>query len=288
MGLDARGDIAVVQLVIFIPFLAISTILVLRHGFNRRAGWLLLLIFSIIRIIGSAIHIASEQKSTPDVGLIATYITLEGAGLSPLLVATLGFLSTVAQQAFDSDTRFLQARRLLGLVGTVALALAIAGGSILGSADSQSSVNTGTTLRHVGVILFVVLFVGLVLMHGYLYLSFSRILTHRRKLLVGISMALPFLLIRVIYAVLAGFAPSGIPNGSQTDHNDLSKFSSQTGSWQIYLVMSVLMEIIVMVIYTTVGLSIRLQDDGVAGKPDYSNVNRSGSSDVELNRRERV
>ncbi|TCD68821.1 hypothetical protein EIP91_009688 [Steccherinum ochraceum] len=260
MGLDQRGRIAVAQLVIYIPFLAVSTLLVVRHGFNRRAGWLLLLITSIIRIVGSAIHIAEEQRSTPSIGLIATYTTLEAAGLSPLLIATLGFLSTVAQGSFDTIPLVTRGLRLLGLLGTVALALSIAAGSELGSANTQSDVDQATKLRHVGAILFAVLYGLIVLAHGYFYMGFSRIRQHRRNLLLGISVAIPFLFVRVLYAVLSGFSPASIPGQTQP-HGSLSKFSSQTGSWEIYLVMSVLMEIIVMLVYITVGLSIRLQDD---------------------------
>ena len=47
MGLDQRGDIAAFQLAIYVPILAVSTVLVMRHGFSRRAGWLLLVIVSI-------------------------------------------------------------------------------------------------------------------------------------------------------------------------------------------------------------------------------------------------
>ena len=97
------------------------------------------------------------------------------------------------------------------------------------------------------------------------------------KLLVGISCALPFLLVRVIYSVLSGYSPSAVP-GQPAAHNSLSKFSSQTGSWGIYLVMSVLMELIVIFIYIATGLSIRLQDDGIKQDSTYG----TNGQDVEM------
>ena len=81
----------------------------------------------------------------------------------------------------------------------------------------------------------------------------------RQRLDVG-DVGRPFLAVRVVYAILSAYAPFSVP-GLSTAHNSLSKFSSFSGSWPIYLVMSVLMEIIVVIIYCTVGLSIKLQDD---------------------------
>ena len=47
MALDARGDIAIVQIVFYIPILFASLLITYRHGFARRAGWIFLLILSL-------------------------------------------------------------------------------------------------------------------------------------------------------------------------------------------------------------------------------------------------
>ena len=47
MGLNARGGTSLVEVIVYIPVLAISFVLVLRHGFRRRAGWIFLVILSI-------------------------------------------------------------------------------------------------------------------------------------------------------------------------------------------------------------------------------------------------
>ena len=80
------------------------------------------------------------------------------------------------------------------------------------------------------------------------------------QMLIGISCALPFLGVRVIYGVLSSFAPV-IPSES----NRLSDFSLTTGSWGIYLGMSVLMEFAAVAIYTFVGITIPLQGDQMQG-----------------------
>lgn len=47
MGLDSRGIVSVVQIIVYVPLLALAAILVLRHGFSRESGWIFLAIFSL-------------------------------------------------------------------------------------------------------------------------------------------------------------------------------------------------------------------------------------------------
>lgn len=55
---------------------------------------LLTVSFPLVRIVGGITHIVSEQNPS-NVTLQIVFATLEGAGVSPLLLATLGFLQTV-------------------------------------------------------------------------------------------------------------------------------------------------------------------------------------------------
>ena len=47
MGLDQRGDISVVEIIVYAPILFIAITLVMRYGFSKRAGWVFLLVMSI-------------------------------------------------------------------------------------------------------------------------------------------------------------------------------------------------------------------------------------------------
>ncbi|PCH33290.1 hypothetical protein WOLCODRAFT_135031 [Wolfiporia cocos MD-104 SS10] len=196
---------------------------------------------------------------------------MEASGVSPLLLATLGFLRTVCQHSLEDEPLIARGLRLMGLLGTVALALAVAGGVIEGEATKESSLTSGQNLRHIGVILFVVLLGLIILVHVFCWMNSGRILKHRRTLLAGISVALPFLVVRVAYTVLSAYAPltrSIAADGqvtSITSDSPLTKFNSTTGPWIIYLLMSVVPEFIAVVIYVIVGTKIPLQDD-----TDYS------------------
>lgn len=46
-SLDAHGRLAAAIIPFYIPILAISFMLVLRHGFRRESGWIFLFIFSL-------------------------------------------------------------------------------------------------------------------------------------------------------------------------------------------------------------------------------------------------
>lgn len=48
-----------------------------------------------VRITGGACHVAAEESSDPSTTLITIFSILESVGLSPLLLATVGFLGTV-------------------------------------------------------------------------------------------------------------------------------------------------------------------------------------------------
>lgn len=69
---------------------------------------------------------------------------------------------------------------------------------------------------------------------------------------MGISCALPFLGVRVIYSVISTFSGSPIPSATGNT-NSLAKFNLANGSWWIYLIMGLLMEYISICIYTVVG-----------------------------------
>ncbi|KAI0080066.1 hypothetical protein K474DRAFT_1705077 [Panus rudis PR-1116 ss-1] len=275
MALDARGILSLVEIIIYLPVLFAGVVITLRHGFQRRAGWLFLLILAIIRIVGGSIHIAAEQSNPPNKTLFTVSLILESAGVSPLLLATLGFLSTITDHAFP-DGRLARPLRLLGVLAIVALALTIAGGTQASNATPQNP-TAGLTLRHVGGILYMALYAALVLLHGYLWAARQNIMMHRRKLLVGVSAALPFLFVRVLYSVLSAFSPT-LTAGQAA--NGLSKFNSISGSWPIYLIMSIVMEYIVIIIYCLVGITTPADRDEYAGA-----ASDATDDDVPLSRR---
>lgn len=83
--------------------------------------------------------------------------------------------------------------------------------------------------------------------------------------------ALPFLGLRLVYTIGSSFAPTnetfedGHPVFSQPGNSFLDKFNTTTGSWELYLVLGVLTELVVVSIYIWTGLSIPKEPQYVRG-----------------------
>ncbi|KAI0334289.1 hypothetical protein GY45DRAFT_1318778 [Cubamyces sp. BRFM 1775] len=273
VNFDARGYIAIAEIVLYVPIFFIAIPIALRNGFTRKAGWIFLVLLSIIRIVGGVTHILSEQNPS-NITLQIIFNIMESSGLSPLLVATVGFLGTVGQYSLDGHPIMGRGLRLMGVLGTVALVLAIIGGVNSGNAKSQSDLNTGTKLRKIGSALFGVLYVAVAFVTAFCWQNKANILKYRRKLLQGITVALPFLFIRVLYAILSAFAP--VTRAFDADGHPIPVNSSSSlktfgpsGSWAVYLIMSVVAEYIVVLIYTTVGIRTPLSQDEQAPSNAY-------------------
>ena len=91
--LGARGGLAIAELIFYVPAFFVALWVAFRHGFNRRAGWLFLVILSLVRIVGWSCQLAAQTN--PSIGLKEAAIILSSVGLSPLILAMLGLLSRV-------------------------------------------------------------------------------------------------------------------------------------------------------------------------------------------------
>ncbi|PIL26230.1 hypothetical protein GSI_11985 [Ganoderma sinense ZZ0214-1] len=286
MKLDQRGDIAVAEIALYIPILLLSIVLVLRHGAARRAGWTFFAMLSITRIVGGVTHVLSEQNPSNTI-LQTVFSIMESAGLSTLLIATLAFLSTVGQPTLEKHPAMCpRTFRILQLVGTAAIVLLIIGAVLVdGAQSSTTELGIAAILRHAGGILFAVLYALIVALTAFCWVHRAQVLPYRRKLLLAITASLPFLLIRVLFTLLGSFAPlpsssdaaegnmlppiSGSTSASDSP-NPLQPFSATSGSWVVYLLMSVLAEYVVVLIYMFAGLRLPLKEDLV----DFQKVGR--------------
>ena len=91
MTIDARGWVAVAELIVFIPCAIASFIVCRRHGITKASGWVYTLVLCIIRIAGSSCQLVTYTDESTS--LIIAVVILDSVGLSPLLFATLGMLS---------------------------------------------------------------------------------------------------------------------------------------------------------------------------------------------------
>lgn len=93
MTITFRDAVAIVQVVAFIPILAFGIVLAMRHGFAKSSGWVLLITFSICRLVGAICQLIAI--SHPSTGVYTASIVCISIGLSPLALVCLGLLTRV-------------------------------------------------------------------------------------------------------------------------------------------------------------------------------------------------
>lgn len=82
-----RDGVAVIQLFFFSIYLCLGFVLCRRHGFRRSEGWVILLTFSILRLLGASFQLASINHPTDSV--YGGALICEGIGLVPLTLLNL-------------------------------------------------------------------------------------------------------------------------------------------------------------------------------------------------------
>ncbi|KAK9490424.1 hypothetical protein V1508DRAFT_424983, partial [Lipomyces doorenjongii] len=266
-GLNPRGDIAVAEIVVYSFLLVISGLNCVRFGFKHQDGWIFLSIFCMLRLVASALVIVVEESSHPSTGIIVAEITVNNIALTPLHMAALGFLTTCVQLATSDDSvpsNLTQLLRISRLALITSIVLGIIGATQL---SNNTASTTGHALSKASVLVVTAVYCFLAFLSLYL-LGFAKVIGHSRMLVTGVILALPFLGVRIIYSILSAFSSSA----------SNSKFSSATGSWQIYLGMDVIMEFVVVAVLTVTGL-VLASHYGQSSVPhsDYELANRKGN-----------
>ncbi|KAK9389920.1 hypothetical protein V1515DRAFT_177736 [Lipomyces mesembrius] len=240
-GLSPHGYIAIAEIVVYSIALVISVFNCLHHGFKRQQGWAYLSVFCIFRIVASALVIVVEESSDPSTGTIMAEITVSNIALTPLLLAALGFLTTSAGLMFNDTIPAILTHmlRIVRLALTTAVVLGVVGAVKL---SNYSTYSTGHTLSRVSILLITAVFVILTFLSLY-FLGFASPYGQNNILTIAVTIALPFLCVRIAYSLLYAFSSS-----------TANKYSTFTGDWKIYLGMDVVMEFVVLAVLTTTGL----------------------------------
>lgn len=264
--LTELNRISIAEIIVYTPALAIAIVLANRHGFKKASGWLYLILFSLIRIIGAAMDLASTQHPGNN-SLSSGTNALNNAGVSPLILVSVGLLTRVLVGLEKRTSTLLQPRmlRLIQLAVMVGLLLSIVGGIKFGNelsdATSRQPVDVAAlrslsnpTESLAGTALMILGFVALVLATAMLSLQLRSVERGERRLIGTVAATLPFVLVRIIYAAVA------------TYHTWNPNFHSYVAGphYYAYMIgMCVVMEMITIVILEAVGLTLQqLPGDG--------------------------
>ncbi|KAI1110276.1 hypothetical protein F5Y14DRAFT_455206 [Nemania sp. NC0429] len=246
MGLTEHNGISIAQIVVFIPALAVSIFLCIRHGFGRNAGWLLIVIFSLARVIGASLQLATISQPA-NVSLYFGALTLQGIGLSNLIVALLALINRAVASIEKARSAVINPRvlRVAQVVVLVALILGAVGGSNSGNQFAQTGEYVISPLTQAGTGLTIAGFVLLVLATVVVGMSVSHAEPGEKRVVGAVALCLPFLLVRLIYSAVGTYQPDSV-------------FNSRTGDVNVFLGTAVVEEIIIVLILEAMGLTLNV------------------------------
>ncbi|CAI4218422.1 unnamed protein product [Parascedosporium putredinis] len=245
--------VAVAQIIFFVISLACGILLCTRHGWNKSSGFLILVTFSIIRIVGASFRLATI--SNPSRSNYVGALICESIGVSTLVILNIGMLTRL--------NRCLPVRHQIGkkmfsvisLVSIIAVGLSIKGGSDMAKQLGNAAPNS---FSKAAVVLFTLVYVGAVAIFALLLQELQVVPLGEKRLLACFAACLPFIVVRLIYALLANFSHG-------------REFSSINGNPTIWLCMSVVMEFIVVTIVIGISLTLKkLEKPTKASEPTYT------------------
>lgn len=239
--INVQDHIAIAQLAVFAPCFVAAVYLGLRHGFWKSSGWYFLIVLTLARIIGSSFRLATISDAK-NVSLYVGWMILNNVGLSPLILALLGLIGRIIEGIRRNGQTLVESkyRKLIDTLLLVAMIVGIVGGT--NSTYTVTAVGTQVQydeLVRVSVGLTIGGFVLLVLEALLVLFRYNKIEDGEHRLLVAVFLALPFVLVRLIYSCL-------------------KVFGNSASSTLAYFMMSVLMEMIAVVICLGFGLTLRV------------------------------
>jgi hypothetical protein len=130
--------------------------------------------------------------------------------------------------------------KMIQAPAAVALVLCIIGAT---SANNPAQISSQTTF-HIGIILFAVVLFGLIILTLGAAVGWRTTQRGEGALIVSVALALPFLVVRIVYSILVAFS-----------HNP--RFGIVNENYTINLVMEVLPEAVVVLIYICCGMKLQ-------------------------------
>lgn len=259
--LTELNRVSIAEIAVYTPALAVALVLASRHGFKRSSGWLYLIIFSVIRIVGSALDLATINDPS-NLSLLVGANTLQSIGLSPLILVNLGLLTRVLTSIQQTHDTYITPRmmRLVQIVVILGLILGIVGGTQLSSVigDAIASGNPHYTMpveSVAGLALMIAGFGLLVIACAITATQVGAAEPGEKRVLAGIALAVPFVLVRLIFSAMSTF----------TDNLNFRPFVGTAEYTSLLIGMAVVMEMCAVAVLETMGLTLqRMQRPAVA------------------------
>jgi hypothetical protein len=262
MAIEYRGGVSIGEIIVYIPALAIAILLAVRHGFGRAGGWVFLMIFSLARILGAAFQLATISHPTSTNYTASAVLTTIGFG--PLELTALSLVSRLIADVHKNSRLFIttQMVKMVELLVTVGVILGIVGGINAGDQYDKTGKFVLGPENQAGTALLIVAFAFTVLGTVALLFSISHSSKGERHIFWALAASLPFLFIRLIYSCLSTYSHK-------------RKFSLLGGSTTVLLCVALLEELAVVIIYESVGLTLKKQPKQDEEHLDFNSISMS-------------
>jgi hypothetical protein len=203
-----------------------------------------LLVFPLIDITGASLELATIHSPT-SVPLLTSATLLSSIGSSPLLLTTLGLLNRACKSINKERHTPIQSIHISLLRLPIIIALVLI---IIGSDNSANYLTHHGTypvqhITKIGISILIAVFAVVVLITGIFLFNSSHAGPGEQRFIYAITASVPCILIRLIYVVLITFS-----------HNQ--QFSVLRGSVVNFGCMAILPELITVIIYLGVGITL--------------------------------
>ncbi|RAO69571.1 uncharacterized protein BHQ10_005583 [Talaromyces amestolkiae] len=174
--LNEHTKVSIAQIVFYVPAaVAAAGLLFFRRPIRElpRFPWVVLLIFTLVRIAGGIVVILHENQPSSS-GLLIAALILLNVGVFPCIAATIGLVNIITFIDFRENkilAKTIVCSRLLFLAGVAVL---ITGGCLQGS-DSSGDLETGTKLVRIGYCLVTVFVACLLSFQIFFWLRKSKL-----------------------------------------------------------------------------------------------------------------
>jgi hypothetical protein len=268
MTIDYRSGVSIGELCVYVPSFFVGIYLATRQGFGRNSGWLYLILFCLARTIGPALQLAAISWPK-NAKLYEGYAILNSVAISPLELVILGTLSRLVDNIHKTYNTFLRTwvLQFIQVLVIVGLILGIIGGVDAGNSFEQPNTSGEHvfhpgSLNEAGSILLIVCYVAIIALTAIISVFMSHLEAGEKRLLLAVVLALPFLLVRIVYTGLSTFSYN-------------PKFNILDGDVTIFLCVALTMEFIIVIIFEATGLTLPRQVNEqpveVARQTDSSN-----------------
>jgi hypothetical protein len=201
--MHAREILYIIELILWVPQLALAIYVATRQGFHRQLGWFSLILLGTFRLIGAGTGIAAVTNPTS--GLIETSEICASVGLISLIGALTGLIFRVhnnmppAHSLLNTFTA-----RIIHLATMAALVMSVLAGSDFSDTNSPSDIVQGRKFIKIalGLLTGVYVFSGTLALWTRTHQMSHVTAPGEGRLVHACAYALPFIAVRLVYGWL--------------------------------------------------------------------------------------